>query len=64
MDVSTDFLDAIPVSARPWQLESWSPDQAILTPNAAYWGDDPAVPAQDHDGPEDGRWWHHGSRSR
>jgi peptide/nickel transport system substrate-binding protein len=46
MDVSTDFLDAIPVSARPWQLTSWSPDQAILDPNPAYWGDDPAVPTQ------------------
>lgn len=43
MDISGDFLDAIPVSARPWQLESWSPDQAILVPNAAYWGDDTPV---------------------
>ncbi len=43
MDVSGDFLDAIPVSARPWQLTSWSLDQAILEPNAAYWGDDAPV---------------------
>ncbi len=40
MDVSGDWLDSIPVSARPWMLESWSPDQAILVPNEAYWGDD------------------------
>jgi peptide/nickel transport system substrate-binding protein len=43
MDVSGDFLDGIPVSGRPWQLESWSLDQAILTPNPAYWGDDAPV---------------------
>jgi peptide/nickel transport system substrate-binding protein len=46
MDVSGDFLDAIPVSGRPWQLESWSPDQAILVPNAAYWGDDAPTAAR------------------
>lgn len=40
MDVSGDFLESYGVSGRPWQLESWSPDQAILTPNPAYWGDD------------------------
>ena len=40
MDVSADWLDSIPVSARPWMLESWSPDQAILVPNTTYWGDD------------------------
>jgi len=40
MDVSADWLDSIPVSARPWLLESWSLDQAILVPNEAYWGDD------------------------
>ncbi len=39
-DVSTDFLDNIPVSARPWQLEEWSDQQAIMVPNEAYWGDD------------------------
>jgi len=43
MDLSGDFLDGIPVSGRAWQLESWSLDQAILTPNPAYWGDDKPV---------------------
>ena len=43
MDISGDFLDAIPVSARPWRLESWSLDQSILVPNEAYWGDDKPV---------------------
>lgn len=42
-DVSGDFLDNIPVSARPWQLQEWSDQQAILVPNEAYWGDDTAV---------------------
>ena len=40
MDVSADFQTSYPVSGRPWQLESWDDQQAILTPNPAYWGDD------------------------
>jgi peptide/nickel transport system substrate-binding protein len=43
MDVSGDFLDGYGVSGRAWQMESWSLDQAILTPNPAYWGDDKPV---------------------
>ncbi|HEY6629139.1 MAG TPA: ABC transporter substrate-binding protein [Acidimicrobiia bacterium] len=43
MDVSADFLDGYGVSGRAWQMESWSLDQAILTPNPAYWGDDKPV---------------------
>ncbi len=39
-DVSADFLDSAPLSGRPWMMESWSLDQAILVPNPAYWGDD------------------------
>jgi peptide/nickel transport system substrate-binding protein len=38
-DVSADFADGIPFSSREWKLESWSPEQAILVPNEAYWGD-------------------------
>jgi peptide/nickel transport system substrate-binding protein len=37
-DISGDFLDGYPVSGRPWMLESWSLDQAILVPNDSYWG--------------------------
>jgi peptide/nickel transport system substrate-binding protein len=43
MDISADFLDSYPVSGRAWQLTEWSLDQAILEPNAAYWGDDKPV---------------------
>jgi len=43
MDVSGDFLDAIALSARPWQLTTWSLDQAILEPNPTYWGDDKPI---------------------
>lgn len=45
-DVSGDFLDNIPVSARPWQLQEWSDQQAILVPNEAYWGDDKPLAAR------------------
>ena len=33
----------IPFSARPYKLESWSPEQAVLVANEAYWGDAPLV---------------------
>jgi peptide/nickel transport system substrate-binding protein len=42
-DVSGDFLNEIPVSARPWMLTEWSDQQAILEPNPTYWGDDKPV---------------------
>jgi peptide/nickel transport system substrate-binding protein len=35
--------NSYPVSARPWVLSEWSDQQAILEPNAAYWGDDKPV---------------------
>ena len=36
-DVSADMRDSYPVSGRPYQLESFSADQIILTPNPNYW---------------------------
>lgn len=42
-DISGDFLNSIPVSARPWVLDEWSDQQAILVPNDNYWGDDKAT---------------------
>ena len=39
-DVSADFGTEIPISGRPWLLESWSPEQAILVPNTAYWDEE------------------------
>lgn len=45
-DISGDFLDNIAVSARPWQLQEWSDQQAILVPNEAYWGDDKPLAAR------------------
>jgi peptide/nickel transport system substrate-binding protein len=42
-DVSADMQNSYPVSARPWVLSEWSDQQAILEPNAAYWGDDKPV---------------------
>ncbi len=45
-DISADFLDSIPVSARPWLLQDWSDQQAIMVPNDAYWGDDKPTAAR------------------
>lgn len=45
-DISSDFLDSIPVSARPWLLQEWSDQQAIMVPNEAYWGDDKPTAAR------------------
>jgi ABC-type transport system substrate-binding protein len=42
-DVSLDFEDTPPDSARQYRVESWSTSQAILVPNENYYGDDPAV---------------------
>jgi ABC-type transport system substrate-binding protein len=36
-DVSADFQDNIPFSAREWKIDSWSKDQLILVPNTAFW---------------------------
>jgi peptide/nickel transport system substrate-binding protein len=42
-DVSLDFEDTPPDSARQYMIESWSPTQSIFVPNENYYGDDPAV---------------------
>jgi peptide/nickel transport system substrate-binding protein len=42
-DVSLDFEETPPDSARQYRVESWSPSQAIFVPNENYYGDDPAV---------------------
>lgn len=39
-DVSAEMRDSIPFSGREWKLDSWSPDQAVLVPNEAFWGDE------------------------
>ncbi len=44
MDISTQFQETLPFSARPWKMQSWSPEQAVFVPNENYWGDD--VPAE------------------
>jgi peptide/nickel transport system substrate-binding protein len=36
-DVSADFTDSIPFSARPYKIQAWSKDQLILVPNDKYW---------------------------
>ncbi len=36
-DISADMLDLIPFSGQPWVMDSWSPEQLILTPNENYW---------------------------
>jgi peptide/nickel transport system substrate-binding protein len=43
MDVSLDFEDAPPSSARPFKFEEWSTSQSILVPNESFWGDAPAA---------------------
>ncbi|MBA2283538.1 MAG: hypothetical protein H0W25_20195 [Acidimicrobiia bacterium] len=42
-DISADFTEELPISGRPWLLESWTTDQAILVPNEAYWGENTPV---------------------
>jgi peptide/nickel transport system substrate-binding protein len=42
-DVSADFADNIPFSARPYKIDSWSLDQLVLSPNENYFGDDKAT---------------------
>jgi peptide/nickel transport system substrate-binding protein len=41
-DISGDFEQEVPFSARPFKIESWSLDQLILVANENYWGDDAA----------------------
>jgi peptide/nickel transport system substrate-binding protein len=45
-DVSADFADNIPFSARPYKIDSWSLDQLVMSPNANYFGDDKATVAK------------------
>jgi peptide/nickel transport system substrate-binding protein len=45
-DVSADFADNIPFSARPYKIDSWSLDQLVLSPNENYFGDDKATTAK------------------
>ena len=42
-DVSLDFEDAPPSSARPYKFQEWSTSQSILVPNENYWGEPPTV---------------------
>ncbi len=39
-DVSQDMLDAIPFSAAPFKLQSFTKEQAIFVPNDKYWDAD------------------------
>ena len=41
MDVSGDFQQEIPFSARGYKIESWSLDQLVLVPNENFWGEAP-----------------------
>ncbi|MHB1090951.1 MAG: ABC transporter substrate-binding protein, partial [Ilumatobacteraceae bacterium] len=42
-DISGDFADFLPFSARPYKMKSWSKDQIVYVPNENYWGTDKAV---------------------
>lgn len=42
-DISGDFADFLPYSARPYKMKSWSTDQVVFVPNENYWGTDKAV---------------------
>ena len=42
-DISADMRDSYPVSGRPYQLESFSTDQIILTANPNYYGPETPV---------------------
>jgi peptide/nickel transport system substrate-binding protein len=39
-DISGDFRTELPISGRPYRIDSWSESQMILVPNESYWGDD------------------------
>jgi peptide/nickel transport system substrate-binding protein len=45
-DVSSDFRTELPISGRPYKIDSWSKSQLILSPNENYWGDDKPVTDQ------------------
>ena len=54
-DISGDFATEMPISGRPYMIESWSESQLIAVPNPNYWGDPPVtetivmVPQTDQD---------------
>ena len=45
-DLSTEMATSVPFSGGPWILESWSPTEAVLARNDAYW-DEERVPLLD-----------------
>jgi peptide/nickel transport system substrate-binding protein len=45
-DVSADFRNNLPISGRPYKIDSWSKDQLILSANENYWGEDKPVTPQ------------------
>lgn len=42
-DVSALWESELPFSGNQWILESWSPEQAVLVPNEAYWGSEKPI---------------------
>ena len=42
-DVSAEWAQEIPFSARPYKFESWSLDQGVLVPNENYFGENTPV---------------------
>jgi peptide/nickel transport system substrate-binding protein len=45
-DVSGLWRTELPISGRPYKIDSWSKSQLILSPNENYWGDDKPVTNQ------------------
>jgi peptide/nickel transport system substrate-binding protein len=41
IDLSREMNSDIPCSGGPWKLQSWNKEQAVLVPNATYWGHKP-----------------------
>jgi peptide/nickel transport system substrate-binding protein len=41
-DVSADMQSLLPFASRPYKMDSWSPDQSVLSKNDKYWGSDVA----------------------
>jgi peptide/nickel transport system substrate-binding protein len=42
-DVSAQFADELPFSARPYKIDSWSLDQVVMSANENYFGEDTPV---------------------
>ena len=45
-DISAEFSTELPISGRPYRIDSWSESQLILVPNENYWGDDAPVASE------------------